>query len=71
MLTKREAFDDFIAIFEYTVDEMSGSWSFKVGVPDDDRRVEFYNGLTLETMKKHLLTDVKINPDTTRKYFAK
>ena len=71
MLSKREAFDDFIVIFEYTVDEMSGAWSFKVGIPDDERRVEFYNGLTLETMKKHLLTDVKINPDTTRKYFAK
>lgn len=68
MLVKEEAFDDFVAVFEYTFDE-NNRWSFKVGVPNNPKRIEFSNGLSLEGFKKHLLTEMKINPTIAARYF--
>jgi hypothetical protein len=68
MLVKEEVFEDFIAVFEYTFDE-NNRWSFKVGVPNNPKRIEFSNGLSLEGFKKHLLTEMKINPVIASRYF--
>lgn len=69
ILTKYEDFEDFPAIFEYAIDEVLGSWKFQVGKKGSDKKVEFSNGLTMEGMLKHLLTEMKINPKTAAKYF--
>lgn len=68
ILSKQEVFADFIAIFEYTFDE-SGRWSFKLGTPNNSKRIEFSNGLSFEGFKKHLLNDMKINPAMASRYF--
>jgi hypothetical protein len=69
ILSKMEVFDDFIAIFEYQINEVTGAWKFMVGKKGTDKRVEFSNGLTIQNFVKHLNTTVKINPKTASKYF--
>ena len=70
LLSKKELLDGLVFIFEYFVDVPHEQWSFKVGVDGQDKRVEFSNGISLDTLKKHLLNDYKINPTTTRKFFG-
>ena len=70
VFTKHQEFeDDFTAIFEYSMDEIEGVWSFKVGKPNHEKQIEFSNGMTHESFYKHLAQPVKINPKTASKYF--
>ena len=66
--SKMQSFEEFNAIFEYTVSAKK-EWSFKVGKIGKDKRIEFTNGLTEDGLIKHLNIETKINPKTTAKYF--
>lgn len=70
LLSKSELLDGIEFVFDYFVDVANEQWSFKVGIVGQDKRVEFSNGISNDTFKKHLLNDFKINPTTTRKFFG-
>lgn len=70
LLMKIELLDGIQFVFNYFVDVPNEQWSFKVGVVGQDKTVEFSNGISNDTFKKHLLNDFKINPTTTRKFFG-
>lgn len=65
--TKVEKFDEFSAVFEYSVDE-SGGWSFKVSKVGGVKKIEFSNGTNDEAMLRHLRQPVKINAKTALKF---
>jgi len=71
VLTMNQEIGDFKAVLEYAVDEIGGAWNFKVGTPGDARRIELSNGETVETFRRHLLSENKFNPVTMAKYFKK
>lgn len=66
--SKVQRFEEFAAIFEYTVSP-KGAWSFKVGKVGKDKRIEFSNGQSEDALIKHMKLEPKINPKTTAKYF--
>lgn len=69
VLNKLEIYDDWVAVFEYFIDEITSEWSFKVGKQGQDKRIEFSNGLNGESFLKHLNQSLKINAKTAVKYF--
>lgn len=69
VLSKIVPFEEFEAVFEYSIDEIEGAWSFKVGKTGMDKRIEFSNGMSYDGFLKHFREEVKINPKTAVRYF--
>jgi hypothetical protein len=69
VLLKNVAFEEFEAVFEYSVDEDGGAWSFKVGKNGVEKQIEFSNGMSYDGFLKHFREEVKINPKTAVRYF--
>lgn len=63
-LTKLQQFNDFNGIYEYTYDSNTQRWSFKVSKYGKDKKVEFANGIDVESLITHLAIPAKINPKT-------
>ena len=64
----KEKFEEFTAVYEYTLDEISEKWSFKVGKLGEQKRVEFSNGINVDGLLRHMRIDKKINPKTVIRY---
>jgi hypothetical protein len=69
VLTKLHSFPEIEAMFEYTVNEATYVWSFKVTKVGKDKKIEFSNGTTRDGMISHMKQDIKINPKTVARYF--
>jgi hypothetical protein len=69
VLTLRKEFAEFNGIFEYRINEETGVWSFLVGAEGHEKKVEFSNGMTMESFLKHLHQPIKINSKSASTYF--
>lgn len=69
ILTKAHSFPEIETVFEYSVNETTYVWSFKVIKVGKDKKIEFSNGTTRDGMLNHLKQDIKINPKTAARYF--
>ncbi len=68
VLTKQHQFDTFLAVFEYSINQLNNSWTFKVKRDSGSRWVTFSTGVSDEDMLKHLQLPLKINPKTALKF---
>jgi hypothetical protein len=68
IFTKEQWFEDFTALYEYTFNEVTGEWHFKVSKVDGEVKVEFSNGVDAEGLIRHMRIDKKINPKTALMY---
>jgi hypothetical protein len=69
VITKNVKFPEIDAIYEYSYNDTNNAWSFKVGRVGHDTRIEFSNGLTIESFYEHLKLETKFAPKTAAKYF--
>jgi hypothetical protein len=69
VLSLSHKFEEFTALFEYSINPFTNEWKFTAGKEGGDKRVEFSNGQDKVGLLKHLNQPVKINPKTALKYF--
>jgi hypothetical protein len=68
-LTKSEYINGICFNYFYEVNEATSKWTFKVSLPQDGRMIELDSNDSLNSMKEHMMSEVKFNPDTVLKFF--
>lgn len=69
IFSKQYQYDEFLAYFEFSLNEITGEWNFNVGKADHEKRITFLTGMTEEALQEQMAKPVNINPKTVIRYF--